>query len=154
MNDIIISICAFLNDYDKLNLLSITHTTNKLKNQIYFDSKISIKDIKNIWYGDRCRNLWISARQLQNINKSKIPSCVLPNINHLTLTNYEYDGCDCGYCVPSTHNRLLVYLQKYIAPDILYIKIGDNLHLCGHDSKGKLCKLVGPTKTYLLTFIH
>ncbi len=142
MNDIIVYICQFLNDINKLNFLSVTTDTNKLKNQVYFDSKISVKGACDLWYGERCRHILISARTLKRFTKLKnIAPSTLPNVNQLTFTNV-LGRVSCDW------DTILEYLHKHITRDISHIKLGDNLHF--RDSGTYI--IIDQTKTYTLMF--
>jgi hypothetical protein len=75
-NDIILFICRFLYDKDKLNFLSSSNKTNMLKNKIIFYRLVHINKIKHLQYFD----------QFVNIISDDI--CIFPkNIKQLTFGN-------------------------------------------------------------------
>ena len=59
MNDIITYICDFLNDTDKISLLSMSTSAHLLKNKVYFNGQILISKITHLWYFDRFTNIMV-----------------------------------------------------------------------------------------------
>ena len=59
-SDIISSICSWLSDKNKINLLSITTQTHLLKNQILYCDQIKIKKIGHLWYLDQFTRIIIN----------------------------------------------------------------------------------------------
>src|SRR5579872_4905944 len=60
INDIIITIANFLNDYHKILLLSLSKDLHKLKDKICYNDKINLAKIQLLWYYDRFINIRIT----------------------------------------------------------------------------------------------
>ncbi len=132
MDDIICFICTILEDYDKLNFLSVSSLTHKLKSKIFFNESISMKKIMNIWYFDRFTNIITNPVDIYpkcilrlefgyNFN-SDIKNCILPNVTHLNFGTYFNQ--DIKDCIPPsiTHLTFGYYFNQDIK-DCIHLSI-------------------------------
>lgn len=72
-NDIIVTICDFLDDYSKLSFLSVTKKYHRLKNKTKFDGPINADS--NIWYINSFDHFSSSSKYFRRLD----------NCRHLTL---------------------------------------------------------------------
>lgn len=137
-NDIIIYICNYLNDKDKISFLSINRHMNLIKNKVFYHEMVCINKIQGLWYINQIKNVVIK----ENVNLSKY---IIPNITNLTF-GYNFNQCVKGYipsqvthltfgqyfrqslegCIPPSVTHLTLpgdieYNKKYIPSTVIYL---------------------------------
>src|SRR5579872_2704116 len=108
INDIIIKITTFLRTCDKVMFLSISKDLHFLKDKIYYDKKIRLRKICNLWYYDNFTNIIVGNTSY----KYKLPK----SVNHLTFY-WEFNKD----------------VKGYIPNSITHLTLGDNFN---RDIKG------------------
>jgi hypothetical protein len=62
MNDIILYICRYLNNRQKINFLSTTTITHQLKSKTYFKKRVVLGKIMGLFYFDQFENIFIDNK--------------------------------------------------------------------------------------------
>ena len=106
-SDIAIYICQFLDDWSKLQLLSINRKLHMIKNKVYYNQMTNMSKIYYLWYRD----------QMTNIFTHDIYYYTLPkNVTHITFTtNFDKD------------------IKAFIPHTVTYLKFGSRFDRCIKD---------------------
>jgi len=121
MDDSLFCVCDHLTDKDKLSLLSTTNRANKLKNYVFFELKIKITKIKNLFYFDRFTNLISEGEEKLPYHTKSI----------YFLSNDDENG---NYDIPDGCIKLRLGMNfelrhdYYIPPSVKRLTIYDNYH--------------------------
>jgi len=135
MNDIIIKICDYLYDYDKLCFLSITKKHNERKKNIHFNEKVHVTKIKKLNYFDSFTNIKIeygmdkypkSLTSLTIDNNSDEDIEIPKTIKNLTIKDANekiiknlcegIEKIEIGFTIKN--------MKKYIPKSVKHLKIG------------------------------
>ena len=79
-NDVIVNIIGYLNDKNKISLLSTNMLLHKMKNKIIYHDQVNLNKIQHLWYIDQIINIFVSSESTLSY---KIPK----NVTNVTITN-------------------------------------------------------------------
>jgi hypothetical protein len=89
IRDIILKICDSLCDYDRLNFLSITKKNNKCKRHIFFNEEVHMKQIIDLPYFNRFRNVIVTDtidKLPRHLLQLRLESYIADKINKIPLS--------------------------------------------------------------------
>jgi hypothetical protein len=118
MKDILIHVCIFLEDIDKINILLTSCSINKIKTKIYFNNKIHIKKILNhICYNrftniitDNVYNFPLNIKKLEfynNFDKDILSKSIIPNSITRLKFNRLFTSLILPNCIPDSVTDLI-----------------------------------------------
>lgn len=115
IEDILLIITVYLNNEEKINFLSSSRDLHNLKNKIYYEDIINVKNIYELWYFDRFKNIIIDNLEYKlpkSLNQltfcetfnNNIKEYIPDSVSHLTFGNdFNQDIQD---CIPNSITHL------------------------------------------------
>lgn len=132
-NDIIIYMCEFLSDIDKVFFLSANNTHHLLKNKIRFNEKTHVDKINKLTYYNRFANV---------ITKKNIKKLPL-NITHLTLSGTYHKNIN--KLIPKTVTHLTFMrtpqydISEFFPTNITHVNIKESMYYYKYPKTAPKC---------------
>ena len=113
VKDNFLTILSYINDKDKMNFLSTKKDFCKLKDSIYYKSKINYEKVKNLWYANKFTNLILDEKIiLKGVTRltfgfkfnQDIKYCISSLVTHLTF-GYKFNQ-NIKDCIPQSVTHL------------------------------------------------